>query len=309
MTKNPNAIKNPFKWVFYVSMVALPVLHFVLFYVYVNFNSFLMAFQGYDYETATYVFNQFANFKEVFGYFKTTTYMTYAFKNSLILFAFHILIGTTLSLSFSWYIFKNNFGSTFFRVVLYLPSIISSVSLVTMYKAFMDSAIVQIYNTLFNPEIPIGGIVTNGKTDFFAVLFYTMFASFGASTLMYTGTMSGISDSVIEAAQIDGITPFKEFTKIVIPMIWPTLTTFIISSCALIFMDQMNLFTFFKDGAAGDLYTVGYYLYRQIRMDTANPAAYPALSAMGMMLTLITIPFVFAVRWFMNRINPVGERR
>ena len=67
-TQNPNAIKNPTKWIFYACMVALPLTHFAIFYIYVNFNSILMAFQTYDKATGSFVFgnnDQFVSRKPV----------------------------------------------------------------------------------------------------------------------------------------------------------------------------------------------------------------------------------------------------
>lgn len=51
---------------FYVSMIALPLLQFLVFYVIVNFNSILMAFQNYDNSTGkeviTFTWDNFAYF-------------------------------------------------------------------------------------------------------------------------------------------------------------------------------------------------------------------------------------------------------
>ena len=51
---------------FYVTMIALPLLQFVIFYVIVNFNSILMAFQNYDNSTGkeviTFTWDNFAYF-------------------------------------------------------------------------------------------------------------------------------------------------------------------------------------------------------------------------------------------------------
>ena len=47
MTKIKDKVfKSPKSVVFYVGFMAIPVLQFVVFYIIVNFNSFLMAFQN-----------------------------------------------------------------------------------------------------------------------------------------------------------------------------------------------------------------------------------------------------------------------
>ena len=80
--------------------------------------------------------------------------------------------------------------------------------------------------------------------------------------LMYSGAMSGVSDSVIEAAKLDGITPIREFFYIIVPLIYPTLVTFLVVEVAGIFTNQMNLYNFYGLKAEYSLYTFGYFLYK-----------------------------------------------
>ncbi len=306
-TQNPNAIKNPTKWIFYACMVALPLTHFAIFYIYVNFNSILMAFQTYDRATGSFVFGNtgFKNFAQIFVTLKETVYMPSAFKNSLIKYLCSFFFGTVFSITFAWYVYKKKTGAWLFRVILYLPSIISSVTLVTMFRYFSELAIPELVKTITGIEIQ--GLLYNQETTFGTILFFSIWMTFGGGLLMYGGTMSSISDSIIEAAEVDGVTPFKEFILIVVPMIWPTITTFMVSAAAGIFTDQMNLFTFYDTKAEFQLYTVGYYMYRQIKYSGTEYSEYPFLAAFGLGLTLITMPYVFFLRWFMNKVNPLAD--
>ena len=63
--------KKPFdkKLLFCLCVIALPVLQFMLCYVYVNFNSFILAFTKYDKITDTTSFAGFDNFELVFTYY------------------------------------------------------------------------------------------------------------------------------------------------------------------------------------------------------------------------------------------------
>ena len=56
--------KNVGKLIFYICGLALPILQFVLFYVIVNFDTIILAFQNYDKSTNTYFFS-LSNFPEV----------------------------------------------------------------------------------------------------------------------------------------------------------------------------------------------------------------------------------------------------
>ena len=94
--------------IFCLCVIAVPALQFAIFYIGVNFNSILMAFQKYDNSTipAKYVWNGVANFKTLFNDLANSTEIHFAFKNSLLVFLVNVGVGTTLSLVFSLYIYK-----------------------------------------------------------------------------------------------------------------------------------------------------------------------------------------------------------
>jgi ABC-type sugar transport system permease subunit len=146
------------------------------------------------------------------------------------------------------------------------------------------------------------GLLSDANTQFATVMIYSIFVGFGPQVLMYSGAMSGISDSIVEAGQLDGISPIQEFFKITIPMIWPTVTSFIVVNLANVFVNQMQLFSFYGAGAEYKLYTLGYYLYSMIKKTTTSIADYPYLSAFGLVLTLFTIPATMIIRKLLERL-------
>ena len=62
MTKRGEKTAKRREMLFYILMIALPVLQFCIFYIGVNFNSILLAFQTYDREGNTFRFAGFENF-------------------------------------------------------------------------------------------------------------------------------------------------------------------------------------------------------------------------------------------------------
>jgi len=115
--------------------------------------------------------------------------------------------------------------------------------------------------------------------------------------------MSEISESITEAAQLDGITPFKEYLFIAMPMIYPTLVTFLIVNVVGIFTSQMQLFGFFGTDADYSLYTIGYMLYSGIKK--ASTSEYPYLAALGLFFTIISVPFTLIVKKILNKFDPM----
>ena len=204
---------------------------------------------------------------------------------------------------FSYYIYKKRFGSTAFKILLYLPNILGGVVVVIMYKFFVEDA-VPVIGGLFGVE-GMRGLLSNPITKRTTIIFCTIFVGFGPRVLVYSSAMSGISESIIESAQLDGITPFKELVLIVLPSIWSTFVTFMVSTFIGIFTNQMGLFTFYGTNANASLYTFGYYLFRAAKVGTN--VDYPYLSAMGLLLTVIAVPMTLFTRWSLKKFGPSKE--
>ena len=291
--------------IFYVLMLAVPVIQFLIFYVGVNFNSILFAFQDYNYDTGRYELIGVQQFVKIFEDFKTLPYLWGAVGNSFIALAvniFTLFLGTF----FSYYIYKKNSGGGFFKIILFLPAMISTVSLAMIFRYFFDRAYPEIILKLMG--VKPTGLFSSEKTSFFAVLLYCVFIGFSSQILLLLGGMEGISPSVIESGQIDGVTPFREFISIVIPMIYPTMVTFLVVQVGALFTNQANLYTFYQGGAEYSVYTMGYYLYKKtLGVGATTLSEYPYLSALGLILTIISVPVTFTVKWALEKFGPDME--
>lgn len=282
--------------IFYVLMIAFPVLQFSIFYIGVNFRSFLYAFQKIDLleKTATFTGETLST---TFGKMLEPTFLS-RFGMSFLAFFLTYSIGTMLALLFSYFIYKKLPFGNFFKVMLFLPSILSAIVMVTIYRYFVETALPAMFN------YQIEGLIQNTDTRFWAIIFYNILVSFGTNVLMYSNAMSGLSQDVIEAARIDGCNSWQEFTHIVLPGIYPTITTFAVTSVASIFVNQLNLFSFFGMSASEDIQTYGYYLYQQTLAVKNNEAAYPEISAIGFFLTLIAVPLTLIVKYCLEKFGP-----
>ena len=262
--------------IFYVVMLAIPVLQFSIFYIGVNFNSILMAFQRYDDTAKKFIFldfpNLLKNFTDVFRFLGTETVVPYALKNSLISYFVSLVVATGLSLIFSYYVYKKFPLHGLVKVVLFTPSIISGMVLVSIFVEFVNVVIPGIAELMGKYVV---GFITNpptGKT-FGTVLFYCIWIGFGSSILLYVGAMNNISESISEACQLDGANLFQEMIYIVFPLIYPTFVTFMVVGVGGIFTNQLALYAFFGPNADESIQTFGYYLFK--RTKAAGESDYP----------------------------------
>lgn len=282
--------------IFYSALIALPLLQIVIFYFYVNYNSVALAFKSYSFEDGFY-WDFDANFPKFWLEVKSLKLLR-AFKNSLIIWLFTTVLGTFLAIVFAYYIYKKwMFGKTF-KFFLFLPSVLPSILLVGIYKFFVNDAIPE-YAKLFGATIK--PLLSHGDALFPTVVFYNVWICFGSQLLIYTGAMDQISPEIIEAGQVDGVTPIREFFSIVVPMILPAVSTFIIANVATLFTNQANQFAFFGGDAKlqPSDYTLGYYLFSLVG-ERAALSNFPYASLLGVLCTLIAFPLTVLARRLLN---------
>lgn len=299
MKKSSQKRKKRSDIIFFSCLVAFPIAQFCIFYLGVNLNSVLLTFKAYDRNSGSYYWTGFDNFKRIFNILSDETILSDALINSLIVYAAGLLVGVTLSLLFSFYIYKKMPGQRFFKIMLFLPSIIPSVVMVIMFKYFTERALPDFFNQMFH--LNMGGLLSDHT--FGLLLFYNIWIGFGTGILMYTGAMGNISESIVESCRLEGCPLMHEFFFITLPLIWRTLSTFLIVGIAGLFTNQMNLFTFFGASAEARLWTIGYYLFKDLQ-GAMSIAEYPRLAAMGVLLTLISVPVTLIVRKLLEKFGP-----
>ena len=269
-------------------------------YIGVNFNSILLAFKKIDTISGSYEWT-FSNITNAVDLFVHSSTLISAAKNSLLAYVVLTFIGTPLGLIFSYYIYKKMPLSNSFRVILFLPSIISGIVMVTIFQFFVERAVPSFANQLFG--IKMKGMLENPSSRYFTIIFYNLWVGFGTSVLMYSNGMSGISQEMVESAHLDGATGLTEFWKITLPMIYPTLSTFLITGIAGLFTNQIALYSFYGGGAPENLQTYGYYLYMRTK-NAASDSEYTLLSAMGLLLTVVVVPLTLFVKWALEKFGP-----
>lgn len=284
---------------FYAAITCIPILQFCVFYIGVNFNSILMSFQSLDTATGQFGFIGFGNYAEFFKMLSSDSIWLTSFKNSSIALLVSLIITQPIAIVFSYYFFKKTIGYKVFRLILFIPSIVSSIVTVAVFTQFVDGAIPQIFRKMLGH--PVKGLLGNETTRFGTILFYNIWVAFGSSLLIYSSAMNGISPAIIEAAQIDGVTPVREFVSIVFPMIWPTYVVFFTTNLAGYFSNSLNLYAFYGSWAENDVYTFGYYLFRNAEVYKSTMEGYPLLSAIGICFTLILAPIVLVTRKLMMK--------
>ena len=284
------------KKIFVASFLILPIINFLVFWLYVHLDSFLLAFKTLEGGKEVFSLNQFSDIwksltqgANLVDGFKIGT----AFKNTMLFYGAGILVVFPISIFASYFIYKKIVGYRFFRVIMYLPSIITSAALVMMYRYLIDHGglMHKIFQLTNLADAVYQAPLTDPSTAIWTILIYNVLCGLGGNIVIMGGAMNSLSPEILEAGEIDGCNWFQELIYLVIPGIWPTLSTIIILSTAGCLGSTGPILAFTK--GAQETETLAYVMYHL----TLKGRTFLYLpSAIGIVMTVITVPIVFMVR-------------
>jgi len=132
-------------------------------------------------------------------------------------------------------------GQNFFRVVFYIPNILSVVVISGIFSAIykpengMLNSIIGLFRDMTDPILWKGE-----KLVMVSLIIAMVWQAIGYYMVMYMASMSAVSESLYESASLDGAGRVTQFFQITIPLIWTnirtTLTFFIISTINMAFL-------------------------------------------------------------------------
>ena len=153
-------------------------------------------------------------------------------------------------------------GNGFFRSLFYLP-VVSPIVVVSLLFTWVYNKEYGILNYLLYHWFGLGtiGWLTDPNISLFSVALMSVWKWAGYNMLIFLAALKGISESLYEAAEIDGITPWKKLIHIKIPLIMPSIY-FVVLTCVI---DAFQIFTevyiMTQGGPGYSTHTVVYYLW------------------------------------------------
>ncbi len=207
--------KNALGWAFMIA----PLLLFAFFVWYPMIRNIILAFQD-GYENASFV--GFQNFKDVF---EDPTFLS-ALKNTFIYIGFSLVIGYLVPVILGFLLSEVIHAKGFFRVVLYLPCMISGMAVVFLFNSMYGDGSTDLFNVIIS-KMGFASHPWKGSTKLVIplIVLAMTWKGAGSTALIYLSSFQSIDDSMYEAARIDGATSFQRFTRITIPALKGTLLT------------------------------------------------------------------------------------
>ncbi len=283
---------NTIRVLFILFCITIPIINWLVFYVYTNFSAFFMAFMNKD---GVWSFDNFTRFFTEFTL--PTSQISEAFRNTFLTFGI-LLITFPLKVLVSYFIYKKVPGYNFFRIVFFFPTIIFSVAVSMVFTRMVgESGIVsQVVRDIVGLDY-IPELLADSRFANWTVLANMIWIGFPGDLIIWGGTFARIPTEVLESGRIDGVNWWTEFTKITVPMVWPTVSLQMVLMFCGIFGASGNVFLLTK-GDYGTM-TLSAWMYLQMynnvgTVDTTNVFNY--LSAVGLCITVVAVTISLLIR-------------
>ena len=275
--------------------LAPAVILFAIFMLIPTIDVFRMSLYKWGGYTAEKTFVGLDNFKTLLQSDK----FYQAFQNSVLLIVIVTIVTFGMAIIFAAILTREKLkGQTFFRVVFYIPNILSVVVISAIFSAIYDpnQGLLNSFLNLFrgqdgvdNPILWLG----SQKLVIYSIIIAMVWQAIGYYMVMYMASMANIPDSLYESASLEGAGRIKQFFSITLPLIWTnirtTLTFFVISTINMSFLMVKAMTNGGPDGASNVFLS---YMYQEAYTNSSY--------GYGMAIGVAVFLFSFALAAVLN---------
>lgn len=287
---------------FYAS---LPLITFAIFGVAPLLISLILSFGNlYTFDIGDWKFTGLSNYIAIF---KNDKDFLKSIGNTF-LFAFitvflQLIIALVISLSLN----VDIKGKRIFRTILFIPYVCSMVAISIMWKWIFDAN----YGVLNDIVEWFGGErvawMFEERTAMPVIIAMSIWMGLGYNIILYSASLTTISQTYYEAAEIDGANKFQQFIHVTLPSLRPT--TFFLTIMG--FIGALQNFTIFiimtpTGGPNNSTLTMGLRVFQVAFGADAYLYGMGYASAMGWVIGMIVMVFV-AIYFYVNRRREGGS--
>lgn len=224
-----------------------PVLHMAFFQIYVNVSLVTNSFLAENVRGEIY-WNGLNNYIDIFrimlGWKEGPDNMSpQAIWNTLSLFPLTYFINMPLTVGFSYMIYRKVRGYRFYRIVIFLPAMVPASVLCLVFKLAVSDQY-GFFNDLLSilglggdgvnsfGVIPVNGWFGDPDTAWGTIIVFSFWTGLSTNLIYFCAAMTRVDVEILESAAIDGAGEFRMLFSMVLPIIFPSLTTIIVTNIA-----------------------------------------------------------------------------
>ena len=185
---------------------------------------------------------------------------------------------------------------SFFQTIFFLPYVTNTMAIGLVFNYMFSGT--GLVNTMLgwfniNPNIWVDKGASYGSAMFVLIL-YSIWDSLAFKIMVFLAAIQGIDKQYYQAAQIDGTSKIRTFTKITVPMISPMVFYILVTSIIGAFKTYTSVIALFGTtgapaGAIYNLRTIVFFVYGYIDSRQLHLASAASLILFAMILVLTFI--------------------
>ena len=280
---------------FVIACMSPAIILVTIFMVIPTFNVFRMSLFKWGGLSGNQTFVGFDNFVKL----ASDSKFLQAMQNTILLITIVTVITLSLAILFAAILSREKIkGQNLFRIVFYIPNILSVVVISAIFGAIYNPG-TGLLNSLFE-LVNLDGLkqlwMGNSGIVIYSLAGALIWQAIGYYMVMYMASMSSIPENLYEAASLEGAGKIKQFFLVTLPLVWDnirtTLTFFIISSINLSFLFVRVMS---NGGPNGSTEVFLSYMYSQAYTNSSY--------GYGMAIGVIVFLFSFLLSGIVNKIT------
>lgn len=301
------------KFPFIFIMIAIPILQFLVFWLFVNLDSITLAFR--DNVTGAFTLEHFSKlFTNMLNNPDGYNILT-MIGRSFLLWVITNVVALPIGLFCTYVMYRKVWGHYAYRVVFSLPLIVGSVIWVGLISALCRGGNGAIVTLLKNMGVSLDakalktGLFSSEATGFTTLIIIFLITNMVGGGVIATSAFGRVPKELFEAGELDGVGFCRAFFHIALPCAWPTISTLLtVALCSILVVDgNVWLYTNGTGGENQSMATMGFYLYKLTvdiseQVSSASIPDYGYAAAVGIFISLVSVPIVLIGRKVLSKI-------
>ena len=288
-------------------LILFPVAQFLVFWLFVNISSIALAFQD---DFGKFTWNNFETVKNAFVH---QDFLGINLKDSLVRSLILWVVGEgicfPISLITTYVLTRKIVGHYVFRICYIIPSLMGAIIWTLLIKEMARgqgpiTLLVKQFG-LLDPysNASMEGLLWDKSTAFLTIVCVRAVMGLVSNNAVLTGAYTRVPTELFESAELDGAGFFTEMFKIAIPCIWPTICTLLTFALCSIFTCDYNVYLFTNGNDEFEMSTIGFQLFNLTYQLKEGNGSYGYPAALGLVLTVITLPIVLIGKAVLERMS------
>lgn len=278
-------------------LLAPALVVYLLFAVYPMFDVIRMSFSSWNGLSPDAKFVGLANYRAIMT---QDPVFWGALTNTILWTAFAVIIPNLISFCLALALNQNIPGKSGLRVIFYLPVIIASIAVATIWK-WMYDPFFGLFNSLLTSWHLDGWIMDwlgDKQIALWSVFVAHVWQSVGFSMVLFLAGLQSVSTTLIEAARIDGAGRWGVFRYVTFPALVPTITVVFVLSLINSLKAFDIVYGMTGGGPAQSTQMLAMWAYTQ----SMQLGVFGRGAAVSVVLLLITLVIVLPyMRWMFRR--------